>query len=413
MRILFVVPYVPSLIRTRSYNLIRALQGLGCAITLATLSETDRDTAHIATLRSWGVTVDAVPLPKSQIILNLAQAAFSPLPLQASFSWSPAFVQLLQRLLGTHPHKQFDIIHVEHLRAARYALWLQQYLKQFSPRVPVVWDSVDSISYLFSQAAQEKRAGRRRWMARLELPRTRAAEARLVAAFDRVLVTSEKDADALRALATEFGTVARPLSVIPNGVDLSFFCPNFQIQRKPKTVLMTGKMSYHANTSAALYLLNEIMPLVWAQQPEAQLQLVGSSPPKALQAFAQRDPQRVQVTGFVPELQPYLWQATVAVVPILYGAGSQFKVLEALATATPTVVSPQAGNALSAQPGVDLLQAATPTEFAAAILQVFDKRELQQQLAQNGRQYVQAAHDWQAIAQQLLEIYHDTFRSVI
>jgi glycosyltransferase involved in cell wall biosynthesis len=194
---------------------------------------------------------------------------------------------------------------------------------------------------------------------------------------------------------------------------LSFFCPNFQIQRKPKTVLMTGKMSYHANTSAALYLLNEIMPLVWAQQPEAQLQLVGSSPPKALQAFAQRDPQRVQVTGFVPELQPYLWQATVAVVPILYGAGSQFKVLEALATATPTVVSPQAGNALSAQPGVDLLQAATPTEFAAAILQVFDKRELQQQLAQNGRQYVQAAHDWQAIAQQLLEIYHDTFRSVI
>ena len=42
--------------------------------------------------------------------------------------------------------------------------------------------------------------------------------------------------------------------------------------------------------------------------------------------------------------------ATIAVAPITYGAGIQNKVLEAMACATPVIVTPQATNALTAIP---------------------------------------------------------------
>ena len=54
----------------------------------------------------------------------------------------------------------------------------------------------------------------------------------------------------------------------------------------------------------------------------------------------------MRVTGFVPDLRPYLAQAAVAVSPIRYGVGIQNKVLEAMAMGTPVVTSPRACQAL-------------------------------------------------------------------
>ncbi len=71
----------------------------------------------------------------------------------------------------------FDVIHVEHLRGARYALALaNRPTRPGARRVPVIWDSVDCISSLFRQAAQASQAFRVRLAARLELRRTERFE---------------------------------------------------------------------------------------------------------------------------------------------------------------------------------------------------------------------------------------------
>ena len=60
-------------------------------------------------------------------------------------------------------------------------------------RRPIVWDSVDSISYLFEQAVQSSRSLKARLMTWIELERTRRHEAWLVGQFERTLVTSAPD----------------------------------------------------------------------------------------------------------------------------------------------------------------------------------------------------------------------------
>src|SRR5450759_2825547 len=87
----------------------------------------------------------------------------------------------------------FDLVHVEHLRGARYALDLGDGRRRRpagarqTPGLPVVWDSVDCISYLFEQAAQHSRSAFGRLMTRFELGRTRRYEGRLAGQFARVL----------------------------------------------------------------------------------------------------------------------------------------------------------------------------------------------------------------------------------
>jgi glycosyltransferase involved in cell wall biosynthesis len=162
-------------------------------------------------------------------------------------------------------------------------------------------------------------------------------------------------------------------------------------------------MSYHANVTMVLHLAEQIMPLVWALRPDARLVIVGKDPVPAIQKLT-ANPQIV-VTGTVPAVTPYLQQATLSVAPIPYGAGIQNKVLEAMACATPVIVSPQAAKALTAVPQQDFLIAEKPEAFAEAILALLENPQQRQRLGENGFQFIRQSHDWQQIAGQLVALY--------
>jgi glycosyltransferase involved in cell wall biosynthesis len=407
VRILFVCPNTPTLIRTRPYNLLRALAAHGQDLTLATVWQGDAERLALVSLAKLGIRVLSARLPRSRIVQNLLQSLARGQPLQARFCWQPA---LARQIVANAADMPFDVVHVEHLRGAVYGLALRAAQAPMALATPVLWDSVDCISLLFSQAAKTSRSLFGRWVSRFELPRTRRYEAFLATQFDTVVATSAGDLAALQRLAAEFGRgkPMPPAQVLPNGVDLEYFKPNYG-PRWPNTIVLSGKMSYHANVTAAIHLVLDIMPRVWAEMPECRVVIAGSAPPRAVQALAESHSGRVTVTGFVADLRPFLEQATVAVAPIAYGAGIQNKVLEALASAAATIASPQAVSALSVRPDAELLVADGPADFAQAIVRLLRDVQLRQRLGAAGYQYVAQHHSWPAIARQL-EANYDLLR---
>lgn len=393
MDILFVVPYVPNLVRVRPYNLIRALSEQGHRLTVLTIWTNEAERADVAHLQRYAHRVYATYLPAWRSLWNCVQVLPSGDPFQSAYSWWPALVQ---------PFVQtgwYDVVHVEHLRGARYGLHFKQH-----SNLPVVWDSVDCITHLFEQAVVQSRDWLGRWRSRLDLKRTSRYEGWLVNQFDSVLVTSPMDAQKLASLSSQAG--AAPIHVLPNGVDLHYFRPDTAVARDPNTLVISGKMSYHANISMTLHLAQDIMPHVWAQRPDVKLLIVGKDPTREIQALGQHP--NVTVTGTVDDLRPYLQRASLAVAPITYNAGIQNKVLEAMACATPVVTTPQAISSLNLTPGQDLLVAEESHLFAAHILHLLACDDQRQQIGQAGRTYVETHHNWPRIAQRLEQIYTAT-----
>jgi glycosyltransferase involved in cell wall biosynthesis len=353
-------------------------------------------------LEAAGLQVIAARLTRARLGRNLLTAMLNGQPLQARYSWQPALVALMARALRDEPGG-FDVVHTEHIRGAEFGLALKEAAGALPQRPAFVWDSVDCISVLFEQAAQRSRSGFGKWVTRLELPRTRRYEGRVTRQFDRVLAVSRHDAQALEQLAG-CAPGSGQVRVVPNGVDLDYFRPHFG-PRTPRTIVFSGKMSYHANATAALHLIHHIMPRVWAHEPEAHLVIAGSAPTKAVRALGERHAPRVQVTGYVPDLRPHLQSAAAAVAPITYGAGMQNKVVEAMACGTPVVASPRAVSALAVEPGVDVLVAESPDDFAAALVRLLKDEALRRQLGENGYAYVSRNLRWPAVAEQLEGIY--------
>lgn len=397
MKIAYVVPYVPNLIRTRPYNLISQLAALGHEVTVFTLGSGAQDQRDVEALRSRVARVVYQEQPAWYSLWNSLKTVPSRRPLQTVYSWNPRLANQLVDLLNVPG--TFDVVHVEHLRGSYYG----QYVKSKVPHVPVVWDSVDCISYLFEQASAHGTGGLfGRFITRFELGRTRRMEGKLVGEFDHVLVTSETDKKALLDLASPASKPA-PISVLPNGVDLDFFHPNPEVQREAETLVFSGKMSYHANVSMVKFLSAEIMPRVWANKPEVRLVIVGKDPTPEVRALG-ADP-RITVTGTVDDIRPYLWRATLAVVPLVYGAGIQNKILEAMACGTPVVTTSKTLSSLGVTPGKELVVADGANEFALAILNLLDDRRWQAEVGKAGAGYVNVHHSWTAKARQLLACY--------
>lgn len=397
MRVWYVVPYPPSLIRVRPYNLIRRLSARGHQVTVFTTWADEAERADAEALRSevHGLRLERVPRWRS--LVNSLLAVPGTAPLQTAYSWSPG---LLSELSTDLPP---DIIQVEHLRGARYALQLKAWRHRLKNYVPIVWDSVDCISLLFEQAAGRSRRLFSRLMTRFELGRTRRYEAWLAGQFDRVLVTSPKDQEAFGALAPSTMATGQ-VEVLANGVDLDYFTPDPAQPRQAATLVISGKMSYHANVTMAVQFAQTVFPLVKSARPDVKLMIVGKDPAPEVRALA-ADP-AITVTGGVPDVRPYLRGATVAVAPIAYGVGIQNKVLEAMAVGTPVVCTPQAVSALRARVGQDVVVAEADAGMAGAIVGLLNDPNRATQVGASGRAFIERDHDWSRIVERLEAIYH-------
>lgn len=398
MNILFISPYVPSPIRVRPYNFIKALIRRGHNLTLVCNANpaSSEDAVAMEHLASIGVQIEHVHISKLGMLRNTIRALPGDLPIQAALNFDPHFMQAVQNVIQ---HRHFDVAHIEHLRGSALGYAVRD--------IPVVLDAVDSISLLFERTLRGSASLKSRLMAFSDLERTRRYEAAYIKNFDHVLVSSPEDAWALGILGSSFAKQSNAdyehsLTVVANGVDLHYFVPQ-KVARKPNTIVFSGKMGYHANEAAALFLVQDIMPLVWQQRPEVQVTIVGSSPPASIMALA-NDP-RIQVTGYVQDLRPYLASASLAACPLRYGVGIQNKVLEAMAMATPVVAARQVAHALQAADGRDILLASQPEDYASAIVQLLADHEQAAQIGQSGRRYVEQFHSWDKAAERLEQIY--------
>lgn len=395
MRVLFVTPYPVSRIRIRSYGFISQLAKQH-DITALALCTDEKDRADIQELQNQGIAIIPIYEKRSQKLLRSLGALGKQLPLQVAYDAAPALRAAIQEQVST---QHFDILHIEFIRALGS-------LPDSIP-LPVIWDAVDCISQLYEQGARFGATAMMRLIGKREARLTRVFELQQLQRFRHVLVTSERDRQALLSLmgtssAAGSEKTCAEITVLPHGVDQEYFAPRTEA-RQPGTLVFTGKMSFHANIAGVLTLVQQILPRVWQQRPDVRLIIAGSSPPAVVRRLA-RDP-RIEVTGYVHDLRPYITQAQVAVHPLPYAVGIQNKVLEAMASGTPVVASSSASAGLQAVSGRDLMIADDPDVFAATVLRLLDDTALWNKLAANGPAYIAEHHSWERLLQQLTAIY--------
>jgi sugar transferase (PEP-CTERM/EpsH1 system associated) len=266
---------------------------------------------------------------------------------------------------------------------------MAQYAEAYS-RARRVVDFCDVDSDKWRQYAAKK-SWPMSWLYRHEARQLLAYERRVARECDAALFVSAPEAELFKELAPE--SVAK-IGFFNNGVDTDYFSPERSYASPypagARALVFTGAMDYWPNIDAVQWFAAEVFPQLRARFAEARFYIVGARPAAAVQALARLP--GVVVTGSVPDVRPYIAHADVAVAPLRIARGIQNKVLEAMAMATPVVVSPQALEGIEAIPGTDLLLAIDAAGFAAAVAGLLTEADCA--IGRVARAKVQRLYSW-------------------
>jgi sugar transferase (PEP-CTERM/EpsH1 system associated) len=357
MRILFLthrLPYAPNRgDRIRAYHMLRVLSQHH-HVHVVSLVHDDHESSEVDQVRAIAASVHSVRVPRARNLLKAAKGLLGSEPLTHHLLSAPAMGSTISEVVR---RESIEVV-------LSYCTGVAPHV--FRPPLaglPYILDMVDVDSEKWQQLARTAR-GPLRWVYQREAVRLRDFERRAAAAAAATTVVSERE----RELAqTALGR--SDIAVVGNGIDIDYFAPRGSPALAPHLVFC-GVFSYAPNEQGAAWFADQIWPVIVEARPDCRLTLVGMHPTARLRRLT-RDP-RIRVTGAVDDVRPYLWQASLAVIPVQIARGVQNKVLEAVAAGLPAVVTPQVAAGVPAQIREACFPARDAREFARETLRLLD-----------------------------------------
>lgn len=191
--------------------------------------------------------------------------------------------------------------------------------------------------------------------------------------------------------------------VVPNGVDCDFFRPA-ETPPSRRVLLFTGNLSFPPNVEAAQILCREVFPAIRDTNPDVELHLVGLHPSPAVEDLAGSG---VTIYANVPDMRPHLHSALIYVAPILSGAGTRTKLLEAMAAGLPIVTTPLGIEGLDAVHDHAVLLGNDSPSMVRSVRQLLSDGPRRQRLGSTARRIVEERYDWTTCIAPLTRLYRD------
>jgi sugar transferase (PEP-CTERM/EpsH1 system associated) len=381
------LPYPPNKgDKVRSYHLLRHLAARH-RVFLGTFVDDPDDARHVPTLKELCAEVHVEPLDPRM-----------------------ARVKSLSGLLSG------EALTLPYYRSANLTAWVERVRREQKPDAAVVFsgamaqyvptdaglptlvDLVDVDSAKWTQYA-----GNHRW----PLSWVYRREGRKLLDFERATVqraaqsflVTDAEVELFLGLAPE---CAGRVEAVGNGVNADYFSPE---QRFPSPfaadeipIVFTGAMDYWPNVDAATWFVSDVLPALLERAPSLRFTIVGMRPTPAVQALAGA---RVNVTGTVPDVRPYLAHARVIVAPLRVARGVQNKVLEAMAMGRPVVASAECAGGIDAERGTEFAVAAEAADYVERIVGLLADRTRAEAMGAAARARVLERYSWDARLSQI------------
>lgn len=246
-------------------------------------------------------------------------------------------------------------------------------VRALCPRAMVVFDTVD-LEFL---RMQRRAAVEEEQELAIEARERKARELAMARAADATWVVSSYERDLLNREAPELR-----VDVVSN-IHLDHGRRGDLESRHD--ILFIGGFMHWPNVDAAKWLVGEILPRVQAELEGVRLFLVGSQPPPDVVGLAS---DRVTVTGYVPDVEPYFRRCRLSVAPLRFGAGVKGKVNQSMAYGVPCVLTTTAAEGMNLRHREDAMIADGVEEFSRAVVEVYRDPDLWLRLSDGGLENV-------------------------
>lgn len=278
-------------------------------------------------------------------------------------------------------------------------LWLPL-VRRLSPATRIVVDSIDLHFVRHARQRLGGPGGGRPLDA--EYASQSVREINTYVAADAVLAVSDAEAGFLNQLVGSDDLARVVDQMVPEAPP----APD-PVLHERRGMLFVGNFRHPPNIEAAAFMFEEVVPRLSPSVLEAHpVVVVGNALDDRVRALAD-GLAHVELVGWVPSLVPYLQGCAVSVVPLLHGAGTKRKVIEALLAGLPVVSTSIGVEGLPLRAGEHAMVADDAAGFADAVSALLGNAGHRAQLAEQGRRQVLAELGRSAVAARFSAVLED------
>lgn len=276
---------------------------------------------------------------------------------------------------------------------------IAQYVADCAPAKTILVEH-DITLDLYAQLLKD----REDWETRYQYDRWVRFEKDVWRKFDAVVAMSEKDRQSIEG--------ARAVAIM-NGVDLERFQPSAQ-EPENSRLLFIGSFGHLPNIMALEFFLRDVWPLIASRRPTLHV-IAGRGYRYFLDHYKDRitidlEQSGIEVEDFVSDVRPAYRQAAIVLAPLVASAGTNIKIMEAMAMGKAIVSTPAGINGLALLSGKDVLVADGGEAMAKTICELIDHPDRRAVLEREARATAVRDYDWDAIAEEQKRLYKSLLR---
>lgn len=382
-------PYLPFPLTSggqiRSYNLLKNLSKKH-DITLIALIKHEDEKKYIQDLEKYCKKIIVAKRPeKPWTLTNIVKTGFGKYPFLVVRNYSE---EAREAVISELKHNSYDLIHAE-------TFYVMPHIPKTDTPILLVEQTIEYEVY--QHFVETIKIPPLRFLLSIDVRKIKEWETYFWKQATRVIAMSQPDREVMQKKVTQID-----VSIVPNGVDTSFF--DFKEKKltfAPK-ILFVGNFKWLQNREAATILVHKIWPIISKKLPQSKLWIVGKYPTTEILSLAD---ERVKISENVEDIREAYENSHLLLAPIYGPGGTRYKILEAMACGLPVITTPHGIDGLGVIDGNEALIRKDVKDLAAATIKVLTSQVLFKQLASKANTFVRTKYNWQSIAGMLDRIY--------
>jgi glycosyltransferase involved in cell wall biosynthesis len=368
------------------YKPTQAIAALGHEITMVTFPDANEQVTNSG-LQELGkfcrVELVSRPLPSrnATLLRTMFKGAY---PIERRMM--PEMFELLKKLLSENT---WDLVHVDACHMGNYGIWIKEHYG-----LPVILRQHNFETLIYERFAATTKNPIAKFIAFIHAKRMLKEETRIMASLKHIVAITKQDEEIMQRYVP-----SAEYSIIPAGVDISYFSPRNAIKEED-SILWIGGMSWEPNRDAIEFFAKEILPDIVKEHPQIRFDIVGEGT-ETLGIIGGN----IQIHGRVPDIRGYLEKAKILICPLRIGGGMRLKLLDFFAAGKVVVSTRIGAEGNIGEDGVHILLRDDARSFAEGVNSLLSNDSLRHTIERNARELAEVQYSWGGIAKQFVSAY--------
>lgn len=276
------------------------------------------------------------------------------------------------------------------------------YMSRYIPiaiNLPIILVEHEILSHSFYERARFEQTIFRRIILYLRSVKKGFEERGWYRRFARIIVFTDYDRNIIKRAHKSAN-----LEVISLGIDVGSYLYS-EIDKKEYDIVFAGHFSHHQNIFGVIHFLREILPLIRKKLPDIAVMIAGSAVPDEVRRLFNFD-RNIHISGYVDDMRHIYLRSRIAIVPIYFGSGMRYKILEAGVMQLPVVSTSVGARGFSTNSARRIVD--KNEDFAAQVVDLLQNEHFSQKLGLEARKIAEENYNWMDIVKKYEGIYIET-----